>query len=150
MRQNLNPAQQLCSLPLRSSSVRCLHSTRFTEATILEQRVACLCRALSRTPLTSAAHSASRAQIKFEFELVCKHRSYRLRAPSAQALAIWVTTISAEWMQLQHWQTQQATGSQMLHNISGETRRSAVPPSPSAMLSPKLPPQQSQSSLLAT
>ena len=41
------------------------------------------------------------SKLKFEFELVCAARSFRLRTPSAQALAVWVTTISAEWMKVQ-------------------------------------------------
>lgn len=47
------------------------------------------------------------SKLKYEFEVVCKHRSYRLRAPSAQALALWVAAISSEWMALQHSSPQQ-------------------------------------------
>ena len=32
---------------------------------------------------------------------MCESRTYRLRAPSAQSLALWLTTISAQWMQVQ-------------------------------------------------
>ena len=42
------------------------------------------------------------SKLKYEFELVCTSRSYRLRAPSAQALALWVTAISSEWLQLRN------------------------------------------------
>ena len=61
-----------------------------------------------RIPLGSVLNVRVHSKLKFEFELVCTSRVFRLRAPSAQALAVWVTTISAEWMQLQHRNTQRA------------------------------------------
>jgi len=61
-----------------------------------------------RIALGSVLNVRVHSKLKFEFELVCTSRVFRLRAPSAQALAVWVTTISAEWMQLQHRNTQRA------------------------------------------
>mmetsp|Transcript_37387 Transcript_37387/g.117592 ORF Transcript_37387/g.117592 Transcript_37387/m.117592 type:complete len:505 (-) Transcript_37387:123-1637(-) len=55
-----------------------------------------------RIPLGSILNVRVHSKVKFEFELVCASRSYRLRAPSAQALAVWVTTISATWMDVLH------------------------------------------------
>ena len=54
-----------------------------------------------RIPLSSVLNVRVHSKLKFEFELVCAARSFRLRTPSAQALAVWVTTISAEWMKVQ-------------------------------------------------
>lgn len=65
-----------------------------------------------RIPLSSIRNVRVHSKVKFEFELVSASRSYRLRAPSAQALAVWVTTISAEWMQLQHREPMKAAPSQ--------------------------------------
>ena len=53
-----------------------------------------------RIPLTSVTCVRMHSKLKYEFELICTSRSYRLRAPSAQALALWVTAISSEWLQL--------------------------------------------------
>lgn len=53
-----------------------------------------------RIRLSSIVNIRVSSKVKFEFELVCTDRSFRLRAPSAQALAMWVTTISAEWMRI--------------------------------------------------
>jgi len=52
-----------------------------------------------RIPLGTILKVRVRSKAKFEFELVCASRrtSCRLRAPSAQELAVWVTTISAAW-----------------------------------------------------
>lgn len=51
-----------------------------------------------RISLASIVNIRVTSKVKFEFELACADRAYRLRAPSAQALALWVTTISSEWM----------------------------------------------------
>uniref|UniRef100_A0A7S2G347 PH domain-containing protein n=1 Tax=Haptolina brevifila TaxID=156173 RepID=A0A7S2G347_9EUKA len=53
-------------------------------------------------PLVTVTSVRMHSKLKYEFEVVCTTRSYRLRAPSAQSLALWVTAISSEWMQLQH------------------------------------------------
>ena len=60
-----------------------------------------------RIPLATVTCVRMYSKLKYEFEVVCKHRSYRLRAPSAQALALWVAAISSEWMALQHSSPQQ-------------------------------------------
>mmetsp|Transcript_57328 Transcript_57328/g.94801 ORF Transcript_57328/g.94801 Transcript_57328/m.94801 type:complete len:1163 (+) Transcript_57328:97-3585(+) len=62
---------------------------------------------LRRIHLGSITSVRVHSKLKFEFELICSWRTFRLRAPSAEALAIWVTTISAEWMQLQHRRSRQ-------------------------------------------
>ena len=82
------------------------------------------------------------SKLKYEFVLVCPGRTYRLRAPSAQALALWVTAISSEWLQLrnppqqapahhhhnqqhqQHQQHQQGVGGKPL---AYESRRPSAP-----------------------
>jgi hypothetical protein len=51
-----------------------------------------------RIRLASIVNIRVSSKVKFEFELACADRAYRLRAPSAHALALWVTTISNEWM----------------------------------------------------
>lgn len=63
-------------------------------------------------PLSSIRNVHVHSKVKFEFELVCISRSYRLRAPSAQALSVWVKTISAEWLQLQHRESMEAAPAQ--------------------------------------
>ena len=66
-----------------------------------------------RIPLTSVTCVRMHSKLKYEFELICTSRSYRLRAPSAQALALWVTAISSEWLQLRSPPTiRNATGAQ--------------------------------------
>ena len=62
-----------------------------------------------RIPLSSVTSVRMHSKLKYEFELVCVSRSYRLRAPSAQSLALWVTAISSEWMALQHHSTNMVT-----------------------------------------
>ena len=59
-----------------------------------------------RIPLATITSVRMHSKLKYEFEVVCKARAYRLRAPSAQSLAVWVTAISSEWMTLQHSSTQ--------------------------------------------
>merc|ERR1719198_1934495 len=76
-----------------------------------------------RIALGSVLNVRVHSKLKFEFELVCTARSFRLRAPSAQALAVWVTTISAEWMQLQHRSTQKAVS----QGVSGQAAAAAAP-----------------------
>ena len=61
-----------------------------------------------RIPLASVLNVRVHSKVKFEFELVSTTRSLRLRAPSAHALRLWVTTISAEWLQIKHRNTHQA------------------------------------------
>ena len=53
-----------------------------------------------RIALSSITCVRMHSKLKYEFEVVCSHRSYRLRAPSAQALALWVTHLSSEWLAL--------------------------------------------------
>ena len=67
-----------------------------------------------RIPLSSVLNVRVVSKLKFEFELVCSVRSFRLRTPSAQALAVWVTSISAEWMRLKHHNAQQAAAARQL------------------------------------
>ena len=62
-----------------------------------------------RIPLSSVKCVRMHSKLKYEFELVCTTRSYRLRAPSAQALALWVTAISSEWLQLRNAPAVQAS-----------------------------------------
>jgi serine/threonine protein kinase len=53
-----------------------------------------------RIPLSSIVNIRVTSKVKLEFELARTDRAFRMRAPSAQALALWVTTISNEWMRI--------------------------------------------------
>ena len=77
-----------------------------------------------RIPLASVTCVRMHSKLKYEFELVCTTRSYRLRAPSAQALALWVTAISSEWLQLRNPPTQQEQPTQQ-----SASQPAAMPPS---------------------
>ena len=89
-----------------------------------------------RILLSSVTHVRMHSKLKYEFELVCTNRSYRLRAPSAQALALWVTAISSEWLQLSR-----PGGSE-----SQPQTPQMVPASPpAAAFAPQMPPQAQQS-----
>ena len=55
-----------------------------------------------RIPLAGVTYVGIHSKLKYEFVVVGPKRTYRLRAPSAQALAFWVTAISSEWLQLRN------------------------------------------------
>jgi len=80
-----------------------------------------------RIALASVLNVRVHSKLKFEFELVCTSRSFRLRAPSAQALAVWVTTISAEWMQLHHKSTQKAVNDHQMGDAPASAGSTGLP-----------------------
>ena len=78
-----------------------LHSLALAFALAVRTRWFRLHRLHRRFRLASLLDVRVQSKLKFEFELFCSSRSFRLRAPSAQALALWVTAISNEWMNAQ-------------------------------------------------
>ena len=90
--------QSLCYRSGATAAAQGEHLSDDQLASMLEKRI----------PLASVLNVRVHSKVKFEFELVSTTRSLRLRAPSAHALRLWVTTISAEWLQIKHRNTHQA------------------------------------------
>lgn len=80
-----------------------------------------------RIPLASVTCVRMHSKLKYEFELVCTSRSYRLRAPSAQALALWVTAISSEWLQLRNPPSQLAPPTPLIPHYADSACSAAHP-----------------------